>query len=148
MTGSLSHLPLEAEPRGCLGSECPRLMALPLQAVFSLAASLQDNVHVSHVRLFETLGIVALQAPLSMEFSRPEYWSGFSSVEFSSVTQSCPTLCDTMNHSTPGLPIPHQFPEFNQTHIHRVSHAIQPSHPLSSPSLPAPNSSQHQSLFQ
>ena len=69
-------------------------------------------------------------------------------VQFSSVTQSCPTLCDPMNHSTPGLPVPHQFPEFTQTHVHRVSDAIQPSHPLSSPSPPAPNPSQHQSLFQ
>ena len=65
-----------------------------------------------------------------------------------SVAQSCPTLCDPMNRSTPGLPVPHQLPEFTQTHVHRVSDAIQPSHPLSSPSPPAPNSSQHQSLFQ
>ena len=71
-----------------------------------------------------------------------------SSVQLSSVTQSCPTLCDPMNRSTPGLPVHHQLSEFTQTHIHRVSDAIQPSHPLSSPSLPAPNPSQHQSLFQ
>ena len=71
-----------------------------------------------------------------------------TSVQFSSVAQSCPTLCDPMNHSTPGLPVHHQLPEFTQTHIHRVSDAIQPSHPLSSPSPPAPNPSQHQSLFQ
>ena len=64
----------------------------------------------------------------------------------SSVTQSCPTLCDPMNCSMPGLPIHHQLPEFTQTHVHRVSDAIQPSHPLSSPSPPAPNPSQHQSL--
>ena len=63
-----------------------------------------------------------------------------------SVTQSCPTLCDPMNHSTPGLPVHHQLPEFTQTHIHRVSDAIQPSHPQLSPSPPAPNPSQHQSL--
>ena len=69
----------------------------------------------------------------------------FSSV--SSVTQSCPTLCDPMNRSTPGLPVHHQLPEFTQTHVHRVSEAIQPSHPLSSPSAPALNPSQHQSLF-
>ena len=68
--------------------------------------------------------------------------------EFSSVTQSCPTLCDPMNHSTPGLPVHHQLPEFTQTHVHQVSDAIQPSHPLPSPSPPAPNPSQHQSLFQ
>ena len=69
-------------------------------------------------------------------------------VQFSSVAQLCPTLCDTMNRSTPGLPVHHQLPQFTQTHVHRVSDAIQPSHPLSSPSPPAPNPSQHQSLFQ
>ena len=68
------------------------------------------------------------------------------SVQFSSVAQLCPTLCNPMNRSTPGLPVHHQLPEFTQTHVHRVSDAIQPSHPLSSPS-PAPNPSQHQSLF-
>jgi len=56
-----------------------------------------------------------------------------SSVQLSSVAQSCPTLCDPMNHSTPGLPVHHQLLEFTQTHVHRVSDAIQPSHPLSSP---------------
>ena len=71
-----------------------------------------------------------------------------SSVQFSSVAQSCSTLCDPMNRSTPGLPVHHQLLEFTQTHIHQVSDAIQPSHPLSSPSPPAPNPSQHQSLFQ
>ena len=74
-------------------------------------------------------------------------WTNVS-VQFSSVTQSCPTLCDPMNHSTPGLPIHHHLPEFTQIHVHQVSEAIQPSHPLSSPSPPAPNPSQHQSLFQ
>ena len=69
-------------------------------------------------------------------------------VQFSSVTQLCPTLCDPMNCSTPGLPVHHQLPEFTQTHIHRVRDAIQPFHPLLSPSPPAPNPSQHQSLFQ
>ena len=62
--------------------------------------------------------------------------------------QWCPTLCDPMNCSTPGLPVHHHRPEFTQTHVHRVSDAIQPSHPLLSPSPPAPNPSQHQSLFQ
>ena len=57
---------------------------------------------------------------------------------FSSVAQSCPTLCDPMNRSTPGLPVHHQLPEFTQTHVHRVGDAIQPSHPLSSPSPPPP----------
>ena len=70
------------------------------------------------------------------------------SVQFSSVTQSCPTLCDPMNRSTPGLSVHHQLPEFTQTHVHRIGDAIQPSHPLSSPFPPAPNPSHHQSLFQ
>ena len=65
----------------------------------------------------------------------------------SSVAQSCPTLCDPMNHSTPGLPVHHQLPESTQTHVHCVSDAIQPSHPLSSPSPPALNLSQHQGFF-
>ena len=68
--------------------------------------------------------------------------------QFSSVAQSCPTLCDPMNRSTPGLPVHHQHLEFTQTHVHWVSDAIQPSHPLSSPSPPALNLSQHQVLFQ
>ena len=68
--------------------------------------------------------------------------------QFSSVTQSCPTLCDPMNRSTPGLLVHHQLLEFTQTHVHRVCDAIQPSHPLSSPFPPAPNPSQHQGLFQ
>ena len=69
------------------------------------------------------------------------------SVQFSSVAQSCPTLCDPMNRSTLGLPVHHQPLEFTQTHVHRVTDAIQTSHPLLSPSPRAPNPSQHQSLF-
>ena len=70
------------------------------------------------------------------------------SVQFSSVTQSCPTLWDPMNCSIPGLPVHHQLPESTQTHVHRVVDAIQPYHPLLFPSPPVPNPSQHQSLFQ
>ena len=69
-------------------------------------------------------------------------------LQFSSVAQSCLTLCDPMNHSTPGLPVHHQLSEFSQTRVHRVSDAILPSHPLSSPSPPALNLSQHLDLFQ
>ena len=69
-------------------------------------------------------------------------------LQFSSVAQLCLTLCDPMNCSTPGLPVHHHLPEFTQTHIHPVSDAIQPSHPLSSLSPPASNPSQNQSLFQ
>ena len=81
-------------------------------------------------------------------FWLPKWFHEEYSVQFSSVAQSCPNLCDPMNRSTPGLPVYHQLPEFTQTHVHRVSDAIQPSHPLSSLSPPAPNPSQHQSLFQ
>ena len=77
-----------------------------------------------------------------------ESWTIKKAVQFSSIAQSYPTLCDPMNHSTPGLPVHHQLPEFTQTHAHQVGDAIQLSHPLSSPSPPAPNPSQHQSLFQ
>ena len=73
-----------------------------------------------------------------------EIKSTLSSVQFSSVAQSCPTLCDPMNRSTSGLPVHHQLLEFSQTHVHRVGDDIQPFHPLSSPSAYA----QHQSLFQ
>ena len=68
--------------------------------------------------------------------------------QFSSVTQWCPTLCNPMNCSMPGLPVHYQLPEFTKTHVHWVGDAIQPSHPLSSPSPPTPNPSQHQGLFQ
>ena len=78
----------------------------------------------------------------------PAHKQAFSSVQFSAVTQLCPTLCDPMNCSTPGLPVHHQLPKFTQTHVHRVSDAIQPSHPLSSPSPPAHNPSRYQCLFQ
>ena len=75
-------------------------------------------------------------------------FSPFDFYQFSSVAQSYPTLCDPMNRSTPGLPVHHKLPKFTQTHVHRVGDAIQPSHPLSSPSPPAPNPCQHQGLLQ
>ena len=74
--------------------------------------------------------------------------SHLSSVQFSSVTQSCPTLCDPMDCNTPSFPVHHQLLNLAQTYVHQVSDAIQPSHPLSSPSSPAFNLSQHQGLFQ
>ena len=109
---------------------------------------------LSRVRLLATPWTAAYQAPPSMGFSRQEYWSGvplpspYIIIQFSSAAQLCRTLCDPMNRSTPGLPVHHQLPEFTQTHVHRVSDAIQPSHQLSSPSPPAPNPSQHESLSQ
>ena len=81
--------------------------------------------------------------PVTAEGSRPPLV-----IQFSSVAQLCPTLCDPMNRSTAGLPVHHHLPEFTQTHVHRIRDAIQPSHPLSSPSPPSPNPSQHQNLFQ
>ena len=88
-------------------------------------------VYKAHSSVFSVTGLIILQL-----------------VEFSSVPQSCPTLCNPMNHSTPGLAVHHQLLEFTQIHVYRVHDAIQPSHPLSSPSPPAPNPSQHQGLFQ
>ena len=91
----------------------------------------------------ENVGII-----LNIQKTKVMASSPISSVQFSSVVQSCLTLCDPMNHSTPGLPVHHHLLEFTQTDVHRVHDAIQPSHPQSSPSPPAPNPSQHQSLFQ
>ena len=85
---------------------------------------------------------------LYLQRSHEKTTHSIAQFSFSSVAQSCPTLCDPMNRSTPGLPVHHPLPEFTQTHVHRARDAIQPSHPGSSPSLPAPNPSQHQSLFQ
>ena len=85
---------------------------------------------------------------ISALLTMPKPLTVFSSVQFNSVAQSCLALCDPMNCSTPGLPVHRQLPEFTQTHIHQVGDAIQPSHPLSSPSPLAPNPSQYQSLFQ
>ena len=76
------------------------------------------------------------------------YFFPANCLQFSSVTQLCPTLCDPMDYSMPGFPVHHQLPELTQTHIHRISDAIQLSHPLSSPSPHALNLSQHQGLFQ
>ena len=82
-------------------------------------------------------------------FTTSATWEALNALisQFSSVAQSCPTLCDPMDHSMTGLPVHRQLPEFTQTHVHWVSDAIQPSHPLSSPSPPALNLSQHQGLF-
>ena len=140
-------------------------------------------VHASYfsgVQLFTTLWTVAHQAPLSIGFSRQEYWSGLPCPSpgdlpnqglnwvfyiscigrwvllplappgklINSVAQSCPTLCNPIDYSTPGFPVLHQLLELAQTHVHWVGDAIQQSHPLSSPSPPAFNLSQHQGLFQ
>ena len=84
---------------------------------------------------------------MRMQERRSSVYCWIQSIQFSSATQSCPTLCDPMNHSTPGLPVHHQLPESTQTHVHQIGDAIQPSHPLCSPSPPAFNLFQHQGLF-
>ena len=107
-----------------------------------------DWIQQSQLCLRDVLSlIVALLSPVQTPF-RGRFSSPAASVQFSSVAQLCWTLCDPMNHSTPGLPVHHQLPEFTETHVHRVGDAIQPSHPLLSPSPPAPDPSQHQGLFQ
>ena len=98
--------------------------------------------------LLSVFEVLTRQAPTYSQGNRNCVPIWKHSVQFSSVAQSCPTLCDPMNRSTPGLPVHHQLPEFTQTHIHRIGDAIQPSRPLSFPSPPALNPSQHQSLFQ
>ena len=95
------------------------------------------------IRVFSNESVLRIRWPKDWSFS-----FCISSVQFSSVTQSCLTLCNPMNCSMPGLPVHHQLPEFTQTLVLRVSDAIQLSDPLSSPSPPAHNLSQHQSLFQ
>ena len=107
-----------------------------LHSSHSLPPSLPHSVHKS------VFYICVSVPPLQICLSIPLFH------QLSSVAQSCPTLCNPMNRSTPGLPVYHRLPEFTQTRVHRVSDAIQPSHPRLSPSPPAPNPSQYQSLLQ
>ena len=111
--------------------QCFNHIWAPMSFFISLTCETQTLIHYYYTQLMSS-------------------WKIFNrySVQFSSVAQSCPTLCDPMNRSTPGLPVHHHLLEFIQAHVHRVSDAIRLSHPLSSPSPPAPNPSQHQSLFQ
>ena len=152
---------------------CPFSYSLPPQQALKSSSGMVSQFSCSVVSKSATLWAAARQASLSIT----NFWSllklmsiesvmpsnhlilcppllllssifpSISSVQFRSVAQSCPTLCNPMNPSTPGLPVYHHLPEFTQTHVHQVSDAIQPSHPLS-PSSPAPSPSQHQSLFQ
>ena len=143
--------------------QSPHLLALfPESPPFSVqieekgeGASVWANIHIHHAFLTCSLSpcwvlFWCIYVALNI-FHRWDVWvinSMDSSVQFSSVTQSCPTLCDPMNRSMPGLPVHHQLPESAQTHVHRVCDSIQPSHPLSSPSPPALYLSQHQGLSQ
>ena len=112
-------------------------------SIFALPFPLFSKVFLNNDKVIVTL--TNMNFILSKEISS----KGSVSVQFTSVQSlSHVGLCNTMNLSTPGLPVHHQLPEFTQTHVHRVGDAIQPSHPLSLPFPPAPNPSQHQSLFQ
>ena len=112
-----------------------------------------NNTMDKHIGLIQTIkyhtgmGMTNKMQEPSMTSKRQQMTK--APIQFSSVTQPCPTLCDPMNRSTPGLPVHHQLPKFTQTHDHQVGDAIQPSHPLPSPSPPAPNPSRHllQDLF-
>ena len=139
---------------------CPYSLQLLLYSVLSHLKSCLESA--SYLFLFENYpAIISDCIPISLKCSLMIFVSYLVflhqfyvlvlllfSDQIRSVTQSCLTLCDPMNHSTPGVPVHHQLLEFTETHVHRVSDAIQPSHPLLSPSPPAPNPSQHPSLFQ
>ena len=148
--------PIDGSPPGCPIPGILQARTLEWVAIsFSNAWKGKVNVKsLSCVRLLATPWTAAYQAPPSMGFSRQEYWSGlplpspkFSSVQFNSVTRSCPILCDPMNLSMPDFPVHHQLLESIQTHVHWVGDAVQPSRLLSSPSPPALDLSQHQGLF-
>ena len=113
-----------------------------IKSAFSTEKKKKENIEQSN-----QIGLIKQHSQKVGKRSKQTFLQRRYSVQFSSLTQSCLTLCDPMNRSTPGLPVHHQLPEFTQTHVHRVGDAIQPSHPLSSPSLPSFNPSQHQSLF-
>ena len=118
---------------------------LTLKVLHSLGGGLSAGLKSPDPANHSEEGLLSCHVCQNMHLSRHQNIIMF---QFSSVTQSCPTLCDPMNHSMPGLPVHHQLLEFTQTHVHRVGDAIQPSHSLSFPFPPAPNPSQHESLFQ
>ena len=113
--------------------------------VMSLCFNMWSMLFIAFLPRSKCLLISGLQSPLAAILEPKKIKSVIFKI--SSAAQSCPTLCDPMNRSTPGLPVHHQLPEFTQSHVHQVGDAIQPSHPLLSPSPPDFNLSQHQSLF-
>ena len=143
----LKHFP---EERSFLSKAGPTAMKMPVSAPAS--PRLLRSLRLCILRLHRSLGRMhkgehsnyTVPFGCYLKFKALIYFS----VQFSSVAQSCPTVCNPMNCSMPGLRVHHQLLEFTQTQVHRVGDAIQPSHPLSSLSPPAPNPSQHQSLFQ
>ena len=161
VAGSLSRLRAPEKGGGVEGKIAIISSDFP---TYEKATENQDFLK-GHFLLFQPplTGTSALLFPLSLRQHSPGVWkeclfffsfkqhpriAWIAPVQFSSVARWCPTLCDTMNHIMPGLPVHHQLLEFTQTHVHWVSDGIQPSHPLSSPSPPALNLSQHQGLFQ
>ena len=151
---SLSHVQLFATP--WTASRQASLSITNSQSLLKLM-SIESVMPSNHLILCSTFLLSPLIFPSIRVFSNesvlcirwPKYWSfSFSiSQSVSSVAQSCLTLCDPMNHSMPGLAVRHQLPESSQTHVHWIGNVIQPSHPLSSPSPPALNPSQHHGLF-
>ena len=134
---------------------CVRLFATPWTAAHQASLSITNSRSLPKLMSIESLmqfSHLILCRPLLLLPPIPRsirvFSTTFSSVQISSVAQSCLTLCDPVNHSMPGLPVHHQLPEFTQTHVHWIGDAIQPSHPPSFPSPPALNPSQLQGLFQ
>ena len=128
----------------CSGLQAPLLEKAVFSPLYILASFVKNNVPMGAWVYFWAVYLVPL-VYISVFVPVPYCLDDY---QFISVAQSCPTLCCPMNCSMPGLPVHHQLSEFTQTHVHWVGDAIQPSHPLSSPSPPAPNPSQHHSLFQ
>ena len=131
-------MPVQGSFQPCLG----RLHGESISSQLSISAYRGVSGVKSHPHCLTTLSLPSQQCCQEIT------WISLISVQFSSLAQSCPTLLDPMNLSTPGLPVCHQLPEFAQTHVHWVGDAIQPSHPLSSPSPPAPKSLSASESFQ
>ena len=135
----------------------PQFIVIHTVKGFGIVNKAEIDVFLELSCFFNDPEDVAIWSLDPLPFLKPAWTSGSSwftycwslawPVQFSSVTQLCPTLWDPINCSMSGFPVHHQLPEFTQTHVHRVSDAIQTSHPLSSPSLPAFNLSQHQGYF-
>ena len=125
----------------------PRLCKALVPGVGPFVSALDFPIH--HLAGFSTSGLVSLYPPSCSQFSLSKRytWAG-GCYCCSAAPQSCPTLCNPVDCSTPGFPVPHHLPKFAQVHVHCIGDTIQPSHPLTPPSLPAFNLSQHQGLFQ
>jgi len=144
-----NHLLLCNSLSSCLHS-FPESVSLPMSQFFasggqSTEASASASVLPMNIQGWFPFLLTGLTSQLSKWPSRVFF---YTTIQFSSVTQSWPTLCNPMNYSAPGLPVHHQLLESTQTHVHWVGDAIQTSHPLSSPSPPSLNLSQHQGLLQ